>query len=216
MPPPADRFDKVRRAWIAAHQGASTIQRRCAEVLGRRVRSRQRQAAAAVPDPHDDTVLRPLGLRSVHSQAAQVELIAVVAAAQMRSPRFPSPKIVTRHRYISAHESCRGLVRRDSPSFGSHRGDRGDRGCPDVGPNSSGGVVRGPSRRHCPPRPRSQGFTRRAIAAQPPHPDRAVRTRPHTGLPLHPAPVGMDAHAGGPVGMGFGVDRAACQACGCH
>ena len=81
MAVPADRFDEMRRAWIASHQGASTIQRRRAEVLGRRVRSRQRHVAAAVPDPHDDTVLPPLGLRTAHSHAAQIELIVVVATA---------------------------------------------------------------------------------------------------------------------------------------
>ena len=33
--PSHDRFDEMRRAWIAAHLGASTIQRRRAEILGR-------------------------------------------------------------------------------------------------------------------------------------------------------------------------------------
>lgn len=90
MSTPADRFDEMRRAWIAAHQGASTIQRRRAEVLGRRVRARQRHVATAVPDPHDDTVLPPLGLRSAHSRPAQVELIAVVAAALIAPLGWPS------------------------------------------------------------------------------------------------------------------------------
>jgi len=89
MAAPADRFDEMRRAWIAAHQGISTIQRRRAEVLGRGVRSRQRDVATAVPDPHDDTVLPPLGLRSAHSRAAQVELIAVVAAALIAPLGWP-------------------------------------------------------------------------------------------------------------------------------
>ncbi|MGA8332822.1 MAG: hypothetical protein WB777_26595 [Mycobacterium sp.] len=57
-----DRFDEVRRAWIAEHQGCSTVQRRRAEQLGRRVRMRQRRRASAVPDPHDDTMLPPLRL----------------------------------------------------------------------------------------------------------------------------------------------------------
>jgi hypothetical protein len=74
-----DRFDEMRRAWIAAHQGTSTIQRRRAEVLGRDVRSRQRAVANAVPDPHDDTVLPPLWLRNAHSPAAQLELMGVLA-----------------------------------------------------------------------------------------------------------------------------------------
>jgi len=79
--PGEDRFDEVRRAWIAEHQGWSTIQRRRAEQLGRRVRARQRRRAAAVPDPHDDTVLQPLWLRSAKSPAAQVETALVVLAA---------------------------------------------------------------------------------------------------------------------------------------
>jgi hypothetical protein len=89
MAAPADRFDEIRRAWIAAHRGASTIQRRRAEVLGRRVRSRQRHVATAVPDPHDDTLLPPLVLRTAHSQAAKVELIAVVATALIAPLGWP-------------------------------------------------------------------------------------------------------------------------------
>ena len=81
MPAGSDRFDEVRRAWIAAHQGVSTIQRRRAELLGRKVRARQRAVAAAVPDPHDDTVIPPLWLRTTKSPASQVELLVVVLAA---------------------------------------------------------------------------------------------------------------------------------------
>jgi hypothetical protein len=80
-----DRFDEVRRVWIAKHQGWSTIQRRRAELLGRRVRARQRHRASAVPDPHDDTVLPPMWLRTAKSPAAQLEL-AVVAIAAMLAP----------------------------------------------------------------------------------------------------------------------------------
>jgi hypothetical protein len=76
-----DRFDEVRRAWIAEHQGWSTIQRRRAEQLGRRVRARQRRRAAAIPDPHDDTVLPPLWLRSAKSPASQAEMTVVLVVA---------------------------------------------------------------------------------------------------------------------------------------
>ena len=75
-----DKFDEVRRAWIARHQGWSTIQRRRAERLGRRVRARQRAVVAAVPDPHDDTVIPPLVLRTAKSPASQVELLVVFFA----------------------------------------------------------------------------------------------------------------------------------------
>src|ERR1700682_5442593 len=80
MPAGSDRFDEVRRAWIAAHQGVSTIQRRRAELLGRKVRARQRAVAAAVPDPHDDTVIPPLWLRTSTSPASQAEQLVVVLA----------------------------------------------------------------------------------------------------------------------------------------
>lgn len=78
-----DRFDEVRRAWIAAHQGWSTIQRRRAERLGRMVRARQRAVAAAVPDPHDDTTLPPLWFRPAKSPASQMECLGVVLAAML-------------------------------------------------------------------------------------------------------------------------------------
>lgn len=78
---PPDRFDEVRREWIAFHQGWSTIQRRRAEQLGRIVRKRQRLRTAAVPDPHDDTLLAPLWLRAAKSPAAQLETALVLIAA---------------------------------------------------------------------------------------------------------------------------------------
>src|SRR6201993_4110439 len=89
MAMPADRFDEMRRAWVAAHQATSTLHRRRAELLGHRVRSRQRHVATAVPDPHDDTVLPPLGLRTAHSRAAQIELIAVVVTALIAPLGWP-------------------------------------------------------------------------------------------------------------------------------
>jgi hypothetical protein len=84
-----DRFDEMRRAWIAAHQGTSMIQRRRAEVLGRDVRARQRAVATAVPDPHDDTVLPPLWLRNAQSPAAQLELMVVVVLALLAPAGWP-------------------------------------------------------------------------------------------------------------------------------
>jgi len=89
-----DRFDEMRRAWIAAHQGTSTIQRRRAEVLGRDVRARQRAVANAVPDPHDDTVLPPLWLRNAHSPAAQLELMGVLALTLLAPLGWPAGWLV--------------------------------------------------------------------------------------------------------------------------
>jgi hypothetical protein len=79
--PTVDRVDEIRRAWIAAHHGASTIQRRRAETLGRKSRARHRAVATAVPDPHDNTVIPPLWLRTAKSPASQLELLAVTVVA---------------------------------------------------------------------------------------------------------------------------------------
>jgi hypothetical protein len=78
---PPDRFDEIRREWIAMHQGWSTIQRRRAEQLGRIVLRRQRIRTSVVPDPHDDTGLDPLWLRAAKSRASQLELLLVAVAA---------------------------------------------------------------------------------------------------------------------------------------
>ena len=87
---PPDRFDDVRREWIAFHQGWSTIQRRRAEQLGRIVRKRQRIRTVAVPDPHDDTVLDPLWIRASKSHASRVELILVLVAAVIAPIGWPT------------------------------------------------------------------------------------------------------------------------------
>jgi hypothetical protein len=87
---PPDRFDDLRREWIAFHQGWSTIQRRRAEQLGRIVRKRQRIHTVAVPDPHDDTVLDPLWIRATKSHASRVELTLVLALAAMAPIGWPA------------------------------------------------------------------------------------------------------------------------------
>jgi hypothetical protein len=74
-------LDEARRAWIVVHQGISAIQRRRAEVLGRRLRALQRVSADAAPDPHDDTNIPPIWFRSAKSPASRLELIAVTLAA---------------------------------------------------------------------------------------------------------------------------------------
>src|SRR2546423_1538590 len=88
--PPVDRFDEMRRAWIAAHHGWSRIQRRRAELLGLKVRARQRVIATAVPDPHDDTVVPPLWLRAANSPASQLELLGVLVAAVLAPLGWPA------------------------------------------------------------------------------------------------------------------------------
>ena len=40
MPVPADRFDEIRRKWIARHQHTFIFQKRRAEILARQIRDR--------------------------------------------------------------------------------------------------------------------------------------------------------------------------------
>jgi hypothetical protein len=79
--PPYDRFDDVRREWIARHAGIFTIQKRRAEVLNRQIRDRTRRVAGARPNPHDDNVIHPLLSRRATTAGALLELTLVLAAA---------------------------------------------------------------------------------------------------------------------------------------
>lgn len=87
---PPDRFDEVRREWIAFRQGDSLIQRRRAEQLGRIVRKRQRIHTVAVPDPHDDTVLPRIYLREAKFRASRIESVLVLLAAVIAPLGWPA------------------------------------------------------------------------------------------------------------------------------
>jgi hypothetical protein len=63
MPTPPDRFDEVRRKWIARHQHTFIFQKRRAEILARRIRDRATEKTGARVDPADDDVIHPLFMR---------------------------------------------------------------------------------------------------------------------------------------------------------
>jgi hypothetical protein len=90
---PPDRFDDIRRVWIATHQGDSLIQRRRAERLGRLIRSRQRTHTTAVPDPHDDTSIPPLVWRTARSRFSRIELFSVLLIAALLPLGWPLGRI---------------------------------------------------------------------------------------------------------------------------
>jgi hypothetical protein len=87
---PPDRYDEMRREWIAFRQGDSLIQRRRAEQLGRIVRKRQRIHTVAVPDPHDDTVLPPIYLRQARSRTSRAEVVLVLVMAALAPVGWPA------------------------------------------------------------------------------------------------------------------------------
>lgn len=75
-----DRYDDVRRAWIARHSGIFTTQQRRADLLGRRIRDRQRRTAGARPDPRNDTVIAPLLTRRPAGLPDTLELALTLTA----------------------------------------------------------------------------------------------------------------------------------------
>ncbi|MGH3556053.1 MAG: hypothetical protein ACRDTK_00770 [Mycobacterium sp.] len=82
---PAEVFDEQRRAWIAAHAGIFLFQKRRAEVLGKKIRTRARAQVGTRPDPHDDQVTPPLAFRSTQTSTGALES-AIVAVCAVAAP----------------------------------------------------------------------------------------------------------------------------------
>jgi hypothetical protein len=84
-PVPIELFDEQRRAWVAAHAGVLLFQKRRAELLGKRIRARDRDRIGVRPDPHDDQVTTPLAFRTASTSTGALES-ALVAAAALAAP----------------------------------------------------------------------------------------------------------------------------------
>lgn len=85
MSVPADRFDEIRRRWIARHQHTFIFQKRRAEVLARQIRDRATVKSGARDDPADDDIIHPLIARPVKTAYAGVDL-AIVGTAALLAP----------------------------------------------------------------------------------------------------------------------------------
>lgn len=85
MSVPADRFDEIRRRWIARHQHTFIFQKRRAEILARQIRDRATEKSGARVDPADDDVIHPLILRPVKTVYAGVDM-AIVCTAALLAP----------------------------------------------------------------------------------------------------------------------------------
>jgi hypothetical protein len=57
MSVPVDRFDEIRRKWIARNQQTFIFQKRRAEILARQIRDRATENSVARVDPADDDVI---------------------------------------------------------------------------------------------------------------------------------------------------------------
>lgn len=81
MPAPADRFDEVRRKWIARHQHTFIFQKRRAEILARQIRDRAQENTGARVDPADDDIIHPMWARSPETIYAAVDWVIVLTVA---------------------------------------------------------------------------------------------------------------------------------------
>ncbi len=68
-----DRYDDLRREWIAEHAGIWTTQKRRAECLNRQIRRRNRMLAGARPSPYDDNTIHPLWVRRANTPEGWLE-----------------------------------------------------------------------------------------------------------------------------------------------
>src|SRR3954468_21748928 len=78
MPVAADRFDEIRRKWIARNQQTFIFQKRRAEILARRIRDRAAHNSGARVDPADDDVIHPLLARPLKTTYAGIDLVVVL------------------------------------------------------------------------------------------------------------------------------------------
>ncbi len=80
MRTPPDRFDEVRRKWIARHQHTFTFQKRRQEILARQIRDRAAEKTGARVDSADDDIIHPLFMRSVKTPYLALDFLIVLTA----------------------------------------------------------------------------------------------------------------------------------------
>lgn len=96
MPVPADRFDEIRRKWIARNQRTFIFQKRRAEILARQIRDRATENSGARVDPADDDVIHPFLMRSHQTTYAALDAIIVVTAAVLAPLGWPVGRLLYR------------------------------------------------------------------------------------------------------------------------
>jgi hypothetical protein len=96
MSVPADRFDEIRRRWIARHQHTFIFQKRRAEILARQIRDRAGVKSGARDDPADDDVIHPLFARPVKTVYAGADMAIVATAAALAPVGWPAGKAIYR------------------------------------------------------------------------------------------------------------------------
>ncbi|MCX2715642.1 hypothetical protein [Mycolicibacterium sp. J2] len=90
MSAPVDRFDAVRRRWIALHQQTFIFQKRRAEVLAQRMRIRAEILTGAAVDAADDNVIHRLPMRPIKTPYAALDFAIVVVATVLAPIGWPA------------------------------------------------------------------------------------------------------------------------------
>lgn len=85
MPTPPDRFDEIRRKWIARYQHGFTFQKRRQEVLARQIRDRAWEKTGARVDPADDDVIHSL-FRRGHTTVYALQDLAIIGVLAIAAP----------------------------------------------------------------------------------------------------------------------------------
>jgi len=96
MPVPADRFDEIRRKWIARHQHTFIFQKRRAELLARQIRDRDAERTGARVDPADDDVIHPWFMRPVKTPYAMLDWAILMAAGVLAPLGWPVGKALSK------------------------------------------------------------------------------------------------------------------------
>lgn len=95
MPAAADKYDEIRRQWIARNQRTFIFQKRRAEILARDIRRRDGVLTGARPDPADDDVIHPWYMRPVNTPYAMLDWAIFMSAAVLAPAGWPLGKLMS-------------------------------------------------------------------------------------------------------------------------
>ena len=96
MATPPDRFDEIRRKWIARHQYIFMFQKRRAEILARQIRDRDTILTGARVDTADDDVIHPWFMRPVKTPYAAVDWTIFMVAGILAPLGWPAGKALSK------------------------------------------------------------------------------------------------------------------------
>lgn len=96
MPVPADRFDEIRRKWIARNQRTFIFQKRRAEILARQIRDRDTVRTGARVDPADDDVIHPWHMRPPKTPYAALDWAILMTAGVLAPLGWPAGKALSK------------------------------------------------------------------------------------------------------------------------